>query len=165
MEKRNKNFPLQSPSFVCRAWSVSQSAPIPRNCSVSKNSWLRACNFQLTILDFANLPIYRKLIYDYTSLVFWKPRIFCLVIFGRRYIIFIIKYWPIIIFVSVILKKIKITLIPIIHVVAKNSKGYSSNSSSISDYNNIVEITSTQHYTRIILSEQSLTFESKKQHY
>ena len=34
-------------------------------------------------------------------------------------------------------------------VVAKSSKRYSSSSSNISHYVNIVEITSTQHYTRI----------------
>ena len=47
-------------------------------------------------------------------------------------------------------------------MVAKIPEGCSSNSSNISDYNNIVEITSTQHYSRIILYEQSLNFESKK---
>ena len=64
-------------------------------CSAPKNSCLCACHFQvtITILDFANLPIYRKLIPDNISIVFWKPRIFRLVKFWRRYIIFIIKYW------------------------------------------------------------------------
>ena len=103
---------------------------IQENCSASKNYRMRTCNFNLNLSSevssyvwvFANLPIYRKLIYDYISLVFWKPRIFCLVIFGRRYIIFIIKYWPIIIFVSVILKKIKITLIPIYSRGCKKSQ-------------------------------------------
>ena len=47
----------------------------------------------------------------------------------------------IIIFVGVILKKIKIIFTPIICVVAKIPKGYSSNSSNISDNVNIVEIT------------------------
>ena len=55
----------------------------------------------------------------------------------------------IIIFVSVILKKIKIILIPIYLRCCKIPKAYSSNSSNISDYVNIVEITSTQHYTTI----------------
>ena len=55
----------------------------------------------------------------------------------------------IIIFVSVILKKIKIIFTPIQLRCCKNSQRISSNSSNISDYVNIVEITSTQHYTRI----------------
>ena len=37
-------------------------------CSAPKNSWLRACNFQPTVLVFANLPIYRNLIHDNISL-------------------------------------------------------------------------------------------------
>ena len=40
-------------------------------------------NFHPNILVFQNLPIYRKLIHDNTSLVLWKPRIFCLVLFWR----------------------------------------------------------------------------------
>ena len=54
----------------------------------------------------------------------------------------------IIIFVSVILTMIKIIFTPIYFVAAKIPKGYSSNSSNINDYINIVEITSTLHYTR-----------------
>ena len=55
----------------------------------------------------------------------------------------------IIIFVSVILKKIKIIFTPIQLRCCKNSQRISSKSSNISDYVNIVEITSAQHYTRI----------------
>ena len=55
----------------------------------------------------------------------------------------------IIIFVSVILKKIKITFTPIQLCCCKNSQRIRSNSSNISDYVSIVGITSTQHYTRI----------------
>ena len=55
----------------------------------------------------------------------------------------------IIIFVSVILKKIKITVISIYLRCYKIPKGYSSNSSNISDYGNIIETALTQHYTRI----------------
>ena len=116
-------------------------------------------------------PFTEKSIHDNISLVFWKPRIFCLVlfwmgynivctykymhlklwfvIFWRRYISFLFINIGIIIFVSVILKKIKIIFIPIYLRCCKIPKGYSSNSSNISDNVNIVEITSTQHYTRI----------------
>ena len=41
-------------------------------------------NFPTNIWLFANLPIYRKLFQDNISLVFCKPKIFCLV-FWRRY--------------------------------------------------------------------------------
>ena len=52
----------------------------------------------------------------------------------------------IIIFVSVILKEIKIIFTSIYLRCCKNSQKDSSN---ISDNVNIIEITSTQHYTRI----------------
>ena len=55
----------------------------------------------------------------------------------------------IIIFATVIFKKIKIIFTPIQQRCFKNSQRITSNSSSISDYVNIVEITLTQHYTRI----------------
>ena len=55
----------------------------------------------------------------------------------------------IITFVSVIWKKIKIIFIHYYLRCCKIPKGYSSSSSNISDYVNIVEITSTQHYTTI----------------
>ena len=42
-------------------------------------------NFHPNILVFANLPIYRKLIHDNISLMFWKRRIFDLVLFWRRF--------------------------------------------------------------------------------
>ena len=42
-------------------------------------------NFHPSILVFANLPIYRKLIHDNVSLMFWKRRIFDLVLFWRRF--------------------------------------------------------------------------------
>ena len=73
--------------------------------------------------------------------------------FGQCYfeedILFLFVNIVIIIFVSVILKKIKIIFTPIQLRCCKNSQRISSNSSNISDYVNIVEITSTQHYTRI----------------
>ena len=52
--------------------------------------------------------------------------------------------------VSVILKNIKFIVIPINLHCFNIPKGYISNSSKISDYVNNVEITATQHYTRII---------------
>ena len=54
-----------------------------------------------------------------------------------------------IIFVSVILKKIKLALLLFICVAASFPTRYSSSSSNISDYVNIIEIAWTQHYTRI----------------
>ena len=55
----------------------------------------------------------------------------------------------IITFVSVIWKKIKIIFIHYYLRCCKIPKGYSSSSSNISDYVNIVEIRSTQHHTTI----------------
>ena len=49
----------------------------------------------------------------------------------------------------VILKKIKIIFNSYALALLQNSQGYSSNSSNISDYVNIVDITSAQHYTRL----------------
>ena len=43
---------------------------LQETCSALKNSWLCACNFQLTILVFANLPTHRKKIHGNISLVF-----------------------------------------------------------------------------------------------
>ena len=53
------------------------------------------------------------------------------------------------IFSGVILKKIKFIVIPIYLECCNIPKGYSSNSSKISDYVSIVETTATQYYTRI----------------
>ena len=101
-------------------------------------------NFHLNILVFANLPIYRKLLHDKMSLLIWKPKIFYLVLFWRIYKIlfvhtniriletlvrvilkkiYIILFINIgiIMFVSVILKKIKIVFIPIYLRCCKNS--------------------------------------------
>ena len=52
--------------------------------------------------------------------------------------------------VSVFLKKIKSIVIPIYLHCWNIPKEYSSNNSKISDYVNIVEITATLHYTRIV---------------
>ena len=62
----------------------------------------------------------------------------------------IFSYIGIIIFVSVILKKMIFIAIPIYLRCCNIPKGYSFNSSKISDFVNIVEITATQDYTRII---------------
>ena len=69
-----------------------------------------------------------------------------LVLFSTRYVLILFINIGIINFVSVILKKIKFIAIPIYLHCCKIPEGYSSN---ISDYVNIVEITSSQHYTRI----------------
>ena len=42
-------------------------------------------NFNPNICTFSNLLIYRKSTHDNISLVFWKSRIYCLVLFWRRY--------------------------------------------------------------------------------
>ena len=42
-------------------------------------------NFHPNIWVFTNLPIYSKLIHGNISLVFSKPKVFCLVSFWRRY--------------------------------------------------------------------------------
>ena len=93
LEKKNENFSLRSPSFVCRAWSVYQSAPIPWNlfcprkfpsCAPVTFNLTFHPTFHPNILLFTNLPIYKKLNYDNITLVFSKPGIFCLVLFWRR---------------------------------------------------------------------------------
>ena len=131
--------------FFCLSFKVFIEVPLfQETCSATKSSWLGACNshpnFYPNIRGFKNLPIDRKLAHDNISLVFWKPRIFCLVLFWRRYkIVFTFKYFDIISFVSVILKKIKKIFIHIYLRCCKLPKSYSSNSSNISDYVNIVE--------------------------
>ena len=67
----------------------------------------------------------------------------------RRYISYLFINIGIIISISVVLKKIKITFIHIYLRCCKVPKRYSSNSSNISDYVNMIEITLTQHYTRL----------------
>ena len=112
--KKKRKFVTAEPLFI--------EVPLfQETCSALKNSWLPTCNFQLTILVFANLPIHRKLIHDNINLVFWKTRIFCLVLFWRRYITFIYNIC-IIIFSSAILKKTKINLIPVYLRCCKNSQ-------------------------------------------
>ena len=55
-----------------------------------------------------------------------------------------------IISVSIILQKIKFIVLPIYLHSYNFRKGHSLNSSKINDYVNIVEITATQYYTRIV---------------
>ena len=62
----------------------------------------------------------------------------------------IFTYIGIITSVSVILKKIKFIVIPIYLYCCNIPKGYSSNSSKISNYANIAEITATQYYTKMV---------------
>ena len=66
----------------------------------------------------------------------------------KRYISFLFINIGIIIFVSATLKKIKIIFIRNYLRCSKIPKEYISNSANISDYLSIVEITSTQRYTR-----------------
>ena len=58
-------------------------------CSAPKNSWCASVTFRLTfhttVWVFVNLTVYRKLIHDNISHAFWKPRIFCLVLFWMKY--------------------------------------------------------------------------------
>ena len=71
-------------------------------------------------------------------------------LFWRKYVPLLLMNIGITISVSVILKKIKFILTPIYLHCCNIPEGYSSNSSKISDYINIVEITATQHYTRVV---------------
>ena len=122
LEKKQEHFSLQSPPFVCLAWSVYRSASSPRNlfyprkipgCAPVTFNLTFHPNFHPNILVFANLPIYRKLIHDNISLVFGKAKIFYLVLFWRRYKILFLHINICIIetLVSVILKKIYIIFI------------------------------------------------------
>ena len=75
--------------FFCLSFKVFIEVPLfQETCSATKSSWLGACNshpnFYPNIWGFKNLPIDRKLAHDNISLVFWKPRIFCLVLLWRR---------------------------------------------------------------------------------
>ena len=80
--------------FVCRMWSVYLSVSILSAPVLARK--IPSCgsvtliltfhpNFNCNIWVFTNSPIYRKLINENISLVFWTPRIFCLVLFSRRY--------------------------------------------------------------------------------
>ena len=89
LEKKHKNFSLRNPSLLCRTWSVYWSVPILKSVPPQK---IPGCapvtsslSFHTNVKVFVNLPIYRKLIHDNISHMFWKPRIFCLVLFWMRY--------------------------------------------------------------------------------
>ena len=118
---------------TCPAPKISGCAPVTFNLILHSNShpnvWL-----------FANLSIYSKLIHDNISLVFSRPKIFCLVSFWsiykivctykylldklwfvllwRRYVLFLVITIGIIISVSVILKKINLSLFLFICILA-----------------------------------------------
>ena len=64
----------------------------------------------------------------------------------KKIILFLFRNIGIVIFVSVILKNIKIIVIPIHLRCCEIPKRYSSN---ISNYVNIIDITPTQHYTKL----------------
>ena len=123
--------------FPCGAFLLNSYMKCLSKCLYSNKPFLPCAsitlvltfhpNFHSNIWVFTNLPIYRKLIHDIISLVFWRPRICCLVLFWRRYkfvcilnlicvilkniyIIFIINT-GIILFVSDVLKKIKVIFI------------------------------------------------------
>ena len=152
LKKKQEKFSLRSPAFVCRAWSVYQSASVPRNLPCSKKSLVVLLqfstfhtNFHPNIWVFANLPIYKKSIHDTFAL-----ETLVRVILNRRYVLFLVINVGIIISASVILKTIKFIVLPIYLHCCNIPEGYSSSSSKISYYVNIVEITATQHYTRIV---------------
>ena len=179
LQKKREIFFLRSPSFVCLwfvlslplfvcTWSAYRSAPIPRNL-FCQDSWFGARNSypncHLNIRAFANLPIYRKLIHDNISLVFWKPSIFCLVLFWRRYILYLFINITIIIFVGVILKKIKIIFIHNYLRCCKIPKGYSSYTSIyivINIYSSDTSILLNLHRLSTIPDELKIGFQRRK---
>ena len=117
----------------------------------------RVKNWGLEAYRFAGVFLLRDSVPHYMSWLFWRGyRIICtykylhqklwLVLFWRRYISFSFIDIGIIIFVTVILRKIKIIFIYVYLRCSKVPKEYSS---SICDYFNTFEITSTPHYTRL----------------
>ena len=81
VKKTRKFFPAES--FLCMS-CMKFFRKIPGSTSVTFNLSFHP-NYHPNILVFANLPIYRKLIHDNISLVFWKSRIFYSVLFWRWY--------------------------------------------------------------------------------
>ena len=148
LTKNKKSFPVE-PFFYMPCMKFLSTCPysnkpalplkLPGGAPVTFSLTLHP-NFHPNILVFANSPIYRKLIHDNISLVFWEPIIFYIALFRKRYKILFVhiniyalqKLWSvlfwrryklflfinisIIIFVSVILKKIKIIFIIIIYL-------------------------------------------------
>ena len=76
-------------------------------------------NFHPNIWVFANLPIYRKLIHETFAL-----ETLVSVILNRRYVLFLVINIGIIISVSVILKKIKLIVLPIYLHCCNIPEGY-----------------------------------------
>ena len=136
-------------------WKIPGCAPVTFNLTFHPN-------LHPNIWVFANLPIYSKSIHDNISFVFWKPKTFCLALFWRRYKIvctykhlhwklWLVLFWRRYVLYLVINISIMISVIVILNLhCCNNPKGYSSSSSKISHYVNIVEIAVTQHYTRIV---------------
>ena len=90
---------------TCSARKILDFAPVTFNLTFHPN-----CH--PNILVYVNLPIYRQLIHDNISLVFWKPTI-VLVLFWRKYKILFVHINICITetLVGVILKKIYIIFI------------------------------------------------------
>ena len=120
-EKTRKFFPVK-PFFCMPCMKFLSKCPyskkpvLPRKipgCAPVTFSFTFHSNFHPNILVFANLPVYRKLIHDNISIVFWKARMFFLVLFWRRYKILFVHINICIIetLVGVILKKIYIIFI------------------------------------------------------
>ena len=99
------------------------------------NTYRCVCWIKSTSIDGPDVPFIRP----------------CLVgvILKKKWLLLVINI-GIIISVNAILKKINFIIIPIYLHSCNIPKGHSSNSSKISDYVNIVEITASQHYTTIV---------------
>ena len=92
LEKRQEHFSLRSYSFLGRAYEVFIKVLLfQETCPFPKKSWLRTCNFQLFILNFFLISGFfefthlQKINWWNISLVFSKPKVFCLVLFWRKY--------------------------------------------------------------------------------
>ena len=150
-DKTRKFLPAE-PSFVCRTRSLCRSVPIPRNLFCPRK--ILSCTSVTFILTFH--PNFHTNVLSHVfhmrSKLFVQINI-CIrnlvsVTLKKIYILFLFINIGIVICVRVILKKIKIVFIHCYLCCCKIPKGYICNSSNISDYVNIAEITSTQHYTR-----------------
>ena len=120
LEKKQENFSLElffcvscmhcsSKCFYSRKpvlpWQIPDCAPVTFNITFLPN-------FNPNIWGFANLHINRKFVHDNISPVLSKRKIFCLVLFWRRYkIVCTDKHLHLETLVSLILKKISIIFI------------------------------------------------------
>ena len=133
MEKNKKIFPCGA-LLLYIVHEVFIEVPLfQETCSAQNNSWLHACNIQLTfnpnlhpsIYVFANLPIYRKLIHDnILALCFEYQESFVQYYFKGdiKYYLYI-QIYALEPLVSVILNKIKIIFTPIYLRSYENSQG------------------------------------------